>query len=149
MVTIVAVGVLLAMSGDDWMIGYLFVGVFAAWLMTFALLLQRERARALWCLIVVSIVAVGAGAVGLPSTIRLRFDEPQIVAAGQQILAGEAPTRAGTHHIVSSWADGECAVMETQELFFSRYGVAYCEGQPESGFLTRRFGDIYDYAYVD
>ena len=152
MIGLVVTGALLTMSGVDWLLGYLAIGVLAAWLMTFALLVQRERARALWCLIVCSVVAFGAGSVGLPDTVRMRASEPQLVAAGQQILAGEEPTRAGTYTILSSWTDGECAVMETQTdplLGFSSYGVAYCEGQPESGSLTHRFNDLYDYAYTD
>ncbi len=152
MIGLVVTGALLTMSGVDWLFGYLAIGVLAAWLMTFALLVQRERARALWCLIVCSVVAFGAGSVGLPDTVRMRASEPQLVAAGQQILAGEEPARAGTYTILSSWTDGECAVMETQTdplLGFSSYGVAYCEGQPESGSLTHRFNDLYDYAYTD
>ena len=152
MIGIVVTGALLTMSGVDWLFGYLAVGVLASWLMTFALLVQRERARALWCLIVCSVVAFGAGSVGLPDTMRMRASEPQLVAAGQQILAGEEPARAGTYTILGSWTDGECAVMQTQRdpvFGFSSYGVAYCEGPPESGSLTHRFNDLYDYAYID
>ena len=145
MVGVVVVGILLTMSGVDWMIGYLPIAVFAAWLLTFSLLVQRERARALWCLVVCSIVAFGVGIVGLSSLARLRVSEPQLVAAGQQILAGEEPTRAGSYTILSSWTDGECAVMETQDFFIDSHGVAYCEGPAASGFFTHRFGRLYDY----
>jgi hypothetical protein len=145
MVGVVVVGILLTMSGVDWLYGYLPIAVLAAWLLTFSLLVQRERARALWCLLVCSILAFGVGIVGFSSLVRLRVSEPQLVAAGQQILAGEEPTRAGSYTILSSWTDGECAVMETQDFFIDSHGVAYCEGPPGSGFFTHRFGQLYDY----
>jgi hypothetical protein len=149
MVAITVVGILAALSGPDRVIGFLPVGLLGLWMLTFAFLVQRRQGAALASLVVLSVLAVGAGVLSIPSEVRLRTSEGQIAAAGEQVLRGESPERAGSYWILDSWVDGDCAVMRTQSFVLDDYGIAYCAGSPDSGFLSHRFGRIYDYASVD
>ncbi len=134
MIGVISVGILVATSGTDLWWGYLPVGLLVAWCLTLSLLARREQARALWGLILTSLAATVIGAIGVPATMRLRLAEDEIIAAGSQVLAGEAPTGAGSYRFVATFVDGDCAVMVTQEMMlFSQYGVAYCDGSPDSG----------------
>ncbi len=91
MVGVVVVGILLTMSGVDWMIGYLPIAVFAAWLLTFSLLVQRERRG-----------PCGAGGCGSRHSAsaswacrRCTLACPAPAAQRQQILAGAGSRRRG------------------------------------------------------
>lgn len=148
MVAVVVVGILAALSGPDLVIGFLPVGLLGVWMLTFAFLVQRRHGVALASLAILSVLAVGAGVLSIPSEVRLRTSEGRIAAAGERILRGESPERAGSYRILDSWVDGDCAVMRTQSLVLDDYGIAYCAGEPDSGFLSHRFGRIYDYADV-
>lgn len=149
MVAIVVVGILAAVSGPDRAIGFLPVGLLGVWWLTFVFLAQRRQGTALASLVALSLLAVGAGILSIPSEVRLRTSEGQIAAAGERILRGESPDRAGSYWILDSWVDGDCAVMRTQSFVLDDYGIAYCAGSPDSGFLSHRFGDVYDYAHFD
>lgn len=148
MVVIVVAGTLVAVSGPDRVIGFLPVGMLGAWMLTFAFLVQRRQGVALASLVILSVLAVGAGILSIPSELRLRTSQGQIAAAGEQVLRGESPERAGSYWILDSWVDGDCAVMRTQSFVLDDYGVAYCAGEPASGFLSHRFGRIYDDAHI-
>ncbi|MFN7150603.1 MAG: hypothetical protein ACK4V6_14145 [Microthrixaceae bacterium] len=148
MVAIVVVGILAAVSGPDRVVGFLPIGMLGVWLLTLTFLVQRRQPVALASLVALSVLAVGAGILSIPSEVRLRTSEGQIAAAGERILRGESPERAGSYWILDSWIDGDCAVMRTQSFVLDDYGIAYCAGTPDSGFLSHRFGQIYDYAYI-
>lgn len=149
MIAAVGVCVLALGAGSDWMIGYLPLVTVVVGSATFLYFFVRRWNRQLNLLMAFGAVALGVSLSGIPEGVRLRIEEPRIVAAGQQVLEGEAPGRAGSYRILDSWTVRDCAVMSTQSFFIDDHGVAYCEQAPASDLLQHRFGKIYTYSLVD
>lgn len=143
-------GLLVLGAGEDMSIGILPLVVAASWLSIASLALLGGRDTFVAGMTALSVIALALAAIGLPSTVRLKASEADIVAAAEQVRTGVTPDRVGLYGIVSAHVDHQgCVVLITQEDFDSWYGVAHCPVPPNGGgFLRHRFGEVYDYAYV-
>ncbi len=70
--------------------------------------------------------SVAVGATCGPEGVRLGLSRAVLVAAGEKVLAGEQPRRAGLYGFRNSFASGGCAFLEAGTFGIESFGFAYC-----------------------
>ena len=162
----VAVGFLVAAtlvwsSGEDMFFGLLLVIVLGGWGLVavhgVASLVVAGHERApqwfrRWAIgsiggLVAFVGSLGIGAAGVPEDVRIRLSRDDLTNAGERVLAGEHPTRAGLYGLSETRVtDDRCALLETGNFAVSSFGFAYCPDgrRPGSEHLG---GGLYKYSY--
>lgn len=159
-----ATATLVWLSGVDMLIGLLFPCVIVAWaiLGAFTFVISRRTAdtaprwRRVLAAGAAAAVTVGTlGALGVPAAVRFAASARELANAGQRVLDGGSPGRAGLYGFSSTRVYGGCAILVTQNFFIDEYGWAYCpSGPPEIRLVHKerfelRRGNLYAYAFED
>jgi len=161
----VAVGLLVGAtwvwsSGDDMFIGLLLVVVVGGWgLLALERLVGLVRAvraptpgwlrswavGSVGCLVAL-VGAVGVCATGAPEDVRIRLSRHALVDAGERVLAGEHPERAGLYGLGDTRIVGDCALLETGTFMISSFGFAYCPAGAPARYQPVG-GPLYEYTF--
>ena len=147
-------------SGEDMLFGLLLVVVMGGWglvaLERSVSLVRAVRDRrsgrlrswavgSLACLVAL-VGAAGLSAAGVPEDVRIRVSRRALVDAGERVLAGEHPARAGLYGLSDTTVSGDCALLETGTFMISSFGFAYCPTGGRAGFEPVG-GALYEYSY--
>lgn len=147
-------------SGEDMFFGLLLIVVLGGWgllaLYGIVSFVQAARERApswfrrwslgsLGCL-VAFVGSAGVGAAGVPEDVRIRVSRGALVDAGERVLAGEHPTRAGLYGLGHTSVSGDCALLETGSFMISSFGFAYCPNGTAAGH-EHLGGGLYKYFF--
>lgn len=147
-------------SGQDMFVGLLLLVVPVGWgllaLERVVSLLRAVRNRArgglrswavgsLGCLVVL-VGSVGICAAGVPEDVRVRLSRAALVDAGERVLAGEHPERAGLYGLSDTTVADDCALLETGTFAVSSFGIAYCPAGAPPGYHPVG-GPLYEYSY--
>ena len=101
---------------------------------------RRDEAP-LWLGCLIGLVAsTGLGLAGVPEHLRYVSSRPALVRAGEDVLDGGHPARAGLYGLRTTRVEDGCAVLVTATFFVSESGYAYCR-TPEGPRLVPHFHD--------
>jgi hypothetical protein len=148
------------MSGSDMFFGSMLFLVVAGWgllavygLISFARAARHRAGHWLqeWALVwlgcaVVFVGSLGVGVAGVPEDVRIRLSRDALIDAGQRVLAGEHPSRAGLYGFGRTTVVGECAMLEIGTIAVDSFGFAYCPAAAPPAFEHVN-GALYRYAY--
>ena len=147
-------------SGTDMSIGWLLLVVPAGWgllalhrAVTLVRAAREGRPRQLqpWAVgtlgcVVALVGTAGICAAGWPEDVRIRVSRSALVDAGERVLAGEHPTRAGLYGLSGTTVSGDCALLETGAFMIDSFGIAYCPAGAPSRYEPLG-GPLYEYAF--
>lgn len=92
--------------------------------------------------------SAGIRLAGLPEHVRIWLSRDGLISAGERVLAGETPPRAGLYGFRQTSIDRGCAMMETGIFFLDSLGFAYCPvGAPAASERHHLGGGLYKYAH--
>jgi len=134
-------------SGEDMFFGSLFLLVLGGWgllgLVGVAWFIRSAWAHAEgwlreWALVWLGCATAFLGSVavavtGAPESARIELSRSALVDAGERVLAGEHPGRAGLYGLSSTEIRNGCAMLGTGAAISSS-GFAYCPAGSPSGF---------------
>ena len=147
-------------SGEDMFIGWMLLVVTGGWgllavygIVSFVRAARVRPAHWLrqWALVwlgclVAFLGSVGIGVAGAPEHVRIWLSRDALVDAGEQVLAGQHPRRAGLYGLGETSILGDCAMLETGTFVISSFGFAYCPtGEPTA--FEHVGGALYKYVY--
>jgi hypothetical protein len=159
-VGVLVVTTLVWSSGEDMSIGWLLLVVPAGWgllALHRAVTLVRaaregvpRRLRpwavgTLGCMVAL-VGTAGICAAGWPEDVRVRVSRGALVDAGERVLAGEHPIRAGLYGFSGTTVSGDCALLETGAFMIDSFGIAYCPAGAPSWYEPLG-GALYEYSY--
>jgi hypothetical protein len=90
--------------------------------------------------------SVGVGVAGAPEHVRIWLSRDALIDAGERVLAGEHPSRAGLYGFGQTSILDDCAVLETSTFMISSIGFAYCPTREPAAF-EHLGGALYKYVY--
>ncbi len=136
------------LSGDDMFFGSMLLVVTAGWgllavygVVSFVRAARRRTGHWLreWAFVslaclVAFVGSVGVGVAGLPEDVRIWLSRDALVDAGQRVLAGHHPSRAGLYGLGQTTVVGDCAMLETGSFAMDSFGFAYCPTHVPSAF---------------
>ena len=154
------VATLIWSSGGDMFIGLLMLLVLGGWgalgLWGFASFVRAARTRPIhwlrdWATVwlgcaVALLGSVAIGVTGAPEAVRIDLSRKALVDAGNSVLAGEHPDRAGLYGFSETRVSGDCALLETGTFAIDSFGFAYCPKGNPGGFEDLG-GGLFKYYY--
>lgn len=154
------IATLVWMSGEDMLIGLMLLVVTGGWgllaVYGIASFVRAARSRTShwlqqWAIVWLGCVAAllgsfGLGIAGAPEGVRISLSRDSLIEAGERVLAGEHPTRAGLYGFSETSIVGDCAMLETGTFAIDSYGFAYCPTGERPGY-EHLGGALYKYAY--
>ena len=143
-----AIATLVWSSGGDMLIGLVLVLVLAGWsvlgLYGITSFVRAARTRlphwlrdwaSVWLGCLAALVAsVGIAATGVPEDLRIAVSRGALIDAGEKVLAGDHPSRAGLYGFSETRLADGCAMLETGTFAIDSFGFAYCPTQSPTGF---------------
>lgn len=160
-VAFLVVATMVWLSGFDMFIGSMLFVVAGGWgllaaygIVSFARAAQGgserwfQRWTVVWLGCLVALVgSVGIGLAGMPEEARVWLSRGALTNAGERVLAGEQPTRAGLYGFRGTSIEGGCAIMDTAIIAIDVVGFAYCPTRAPAAFGDLG-GGLYQY-YLD
>jgi hypothetical protein len=159
-VAVLSLATLLWLSGEDMILGWMLIFVVVGWglLVAFGIVLSvrarrhrsvRHRLVLGWiCCSLALTGSLAIGFAGVPEHIRFRLSRDALIDAGQQVLKGEHPKRAGLYSFDKTSVMGDCAMMRTGTFAISEFGWAYCPtGRPVPPSSKHVEGQLYKYDF--
>jgi hypothetical protein len=157
-VVFLVVATMVWLSGFDMFLGSMLLVVVGGWalvavcgIVTFARAARGgserwfQRWTVVWLGCLVALVgSVGIGLAGVPDEARVRLSRGALRNAGERVLAGEEPSRAGLYGFRRTSIEGGCAMMETAIVAIDVVGFAYCPSGGPAAFEDLG-GGLYQY----
>ncbi|MGI8685592.1 MAG: hypothetical protein ACR2MO_10985 [Acidimicrobiales bacterium] len=155
---ILVAATLVWLSGSDMFFGYLLLVVPLGWVVVAAYLIiatvvdwrRGDSARpgliASAAGVLALIAAVGVGFSGVAESVRIAASRDALTSAGQAVLAGGHPARAGLYGFEATSISEGCAILTSGTVFIGEFGWAYCPaGTPASSRFEYVGGALYTY----
>jgi hypothetical protein len=128
------------MSGEDMLIGLMLLLVAGGWSLVavygIASFVRAARSRSShwlqqWAIVWLGCLAAflgsfGLGVAGAPEGVRISLSRDSLIDAGERVLVGEHPTRAGLYGFSETSIVEDCAMLETGSVAIDSFGFAYC-----------------------
>lgn len=149
------------LSGPDMFFGWILVVVVSGWslvalvLMTgVAIIWRRSGVRSLGsqmvacaaCLLA-CVLSVGVGLFGVPEYVRMKLSRGALIEAGEAVLSGKNPARAGLYGFVATSVTEGCAILSTGSWALAEFGWGYCpDGTPPSQEFEHADGPLFTYS---
>jgi hypothetical protein len=162
-VALLGFGTLVWLSGEDMLLGWMLLLVVVGWglLAGFGIVssvkavrrgtdrLARQRLVLGWIGCSLALFgSLGLGVAGVSADVRFRLSRHALVDAGERVLAGEHPTRAGLFALGRTSVMGECAMLRTGTFAVGEFGWAYCPtGRPVPPGWEHVEGKLYKYEF--
>ena len=157
---LLTVSTLIWTSGADMLFGSMLILVvvgtiaFGLWCVASFVVAVRPRTHDwfhLWGTTWIGCIAVlvgcaGLGFVGVAEDVRIELSRSALIEAGENVLAGEHPDRAGLYGFQETIVSGDSALLETGTFAIDSFGIAYCPKGGRPGF-TDLGGGLYAYSF--
>ena len=105
-----------------------------------------------WALVWVGCLAalvgsVAIGVTGVPENVRIALSRGALVDAGERVLWGEHPSRAGLYGFTRTEVSGGCALLQIGTVMIDSFGFAYCPTASSARFEDDLGGGLYRYLF--
>jgi hypothetical protein len=91
--------------------------------------------------------SVGIGVTGVPENARIALSRSALVDAGERVLAGQHPSRAGLYGFTRTEVSGDCALLQVGTVMIDSFGFAYCPTPTSARFEDDLGGGLYRYSF--
>ena len=93
------------------------------------------------------VASVALGVTGAPEGARIALSRSALIDAGEKVLAGEHPCRAGLYGLGRTQVSGGCALLQIGTAFIDSLGFAYCPTGSSGRFDDDLGGGLYTFSF--